>query len=146
MKLSRPNNRTCFADAIYALLSNKEKAPVSSSICSVMPAEGDTPILCANADLSKHGMALKRASSVYNQRGGTPYHLLKEQKCNLIINIKLGELQHGTGFSSHFIAWDGKTIWDHPYSVRVNFTSNCATVNECNLVFKKLHHRRCSSW
>ena len=144
--LSHPNNRTCLADEIYALLSHKEKAPVFSDICLGMPATGDTSIRCANNALAKHGMEPKRASSAYNQREGTPYHLLKDRQYNLIINIKLGDLHHGTGFSSHFVAWDGKTIWDHPDSVRVNFTSNHATLNICNLVFKKLYHMRCSSW
>ena len=93
-----------------------------------MPAEENTSILCANIALAKHGMMLKRVSSKCNQRGGLPYHVLKEGECNLIINIKLGDLQHRPPFASHFVAWDGKIIWDHPDYVKVNITSGRATV------------------
>ena len=94
--LPHSNNYTCLEEAFFALLPYKEKALVFLDICLVMPTTGDTSIRCANNALAKHGMVLRRASATYNQRGCTSYHLLKEQKHNIIINIKLGDLLHGT--------------------------------------------------
>ena len=140
-KQAHANNRTCLAEAICALLPDRKKALVFLDICLAMPMTGDTLIRCANNVLTKHGMVLRRVNTSYNQRGGTPFHLLKERNHNLVINIKLGDLLHGTGFTSHFIAWDGKTLWDHLDSVQVNFTSNQATVKGCNLIFKGLYQK-----
>ena len=50
-------------------------------------------------------------------------------------------------FVSHFVAWDGKIIWYRPDYVKVNTTSDRATVEGSNDVFKKLYHKkRFLSW
>ena len=97
-------------------MPDKKRAQVFLDICLAMPKIGDTSIRCANNVLVKHGMILRRANATYNQQGGLPFHLLKERNHKLVINIKLGDLRHGTGVTSHFI-WDGKTLWDHPDSL-----------------------------
>ena len=146
--LTDHNDRTCLADAICALLPDeKSKESVFLSICSEMPAKGDTSIACANIALARHGMVLERATSQYNQQGGLPYHLMKECKCQLVINIKLGDIAKRTLFASHFVAWDGKTVWDRPHNVKVNDTSDRATIDGSNGVFEKLYHKKMfSSW
>ena len=85
-----------------------------------MPKTGDSSVLCANKVLKKHGMVLRRANATYNQQGGYPFHLLKELKHKLLIHTKLVDIRHGTGATSHFISWDGKSLWDYPNSLRVN--------------------------
>ena len=142
------NGRTCLADAIGALLPDKQsKQSIFSSICSEMPAEGDTSIACANVALARHGMVLERATSQYNQRGGLPYHLMKECECRLVINIKLGVIARKTLFASHFVAWDGKVVWDRPHSVKVNDTSDRTTIEGSRDVFGRLYHKKqFSSW
>ena len=137
------NGRTCLADAICALLPDEQrKQSVFSSICLEMPAKGDTSIACTNVALARHGMVLERATSQYNQRGGLPYHLMKECECRLVINIKLGVIARKTMFASHFVAWDGKVVWDRPHSVKVNGTSDRATMKGSNNVFKRLCHKK----
>ena len=111
-----------------------------------MPTDGDTSIAQANTALVKHDLILKRCSQEYNRRGGLPFHLLKEKKCTLVISIKLGHLRNKTLSTSHFVAWDGNTIWDHPDRVKINRTSDQHTVQGIKDVFKKLYYKKFSSW
>ena len=87
-------------------------------------------------------MILRRANTTYNQQGGFPFHLPKERNHKLVINIKLVDVRHGTGATSHFISWDGKTLWDYPDSLRVNHNNKQATAKECNQIFKKLYKKQ----
>ena len=125
-------------------MPDKKKAQVFLDICLTMPKIGDTSILCVNNVLGKHGIIRRRANATYNQHGGLSFHLLKERNHKLVINIKLGDLRHGTGVTvtSYFISWDGKTLWDHPDSLRVNHNNKQATAKECNQIFKKLYKKQ----
>ena len=86
-------------------------------------------------------MVLRRANATYNQQGGYPFHLLKELNHKLLIHTKLVDILHGTGAASHFISWDGKSLWDYPDSLRVNQNNKQATPKESNLIFKKLYRK-----
>ena len=72
---------------------------------------------------------------------------MKECECRLVINIKLGVIARKTLFAPHFVAWDGKVVWDRPHSVKVNDTSDRTTIEGSRDVFGRLYHKKqFSSW
>jgi len=118
---TRKNDRTCLLEAISALLpSNEIKQAFCSELSSIMPRSGDTAITCANEALKPHRMLLKPVSKEYHQNGGAAFHLMKERQCKLVINIKLTNTKNQV--MSHFISWDGKTLYDQPEMSIVNDT------------------------
>ena len=106
-------------------------------MAAVMLAEGDTSILIIEYALTTHGLLLKPVSDQYIQTGGAPFHLLKEHDCKLIINTKLTNLEDKP--MSHFVAWEGKIITNHPQSIIVNNTSDHRNPEMSNLFFKKIY-------
>ena len=115
------NERTYLPDAMTALLPSDEKKTVYSAMVIDMPAEGDMSIFHIANALSKHGLSLERVSGKYNQKSRASYHLLKEKDCKLIANTRLIDLKGN--ILSHFVAWNGKVIIDHPNSSKVNDTT-----------------------
>ena len=137
LKTCSTNNRTCLLDAVGVLLqSSIKKDLVLYDIASSMPSEGDTSIEKAIDALSKHGMELKSVTGAYNKRGGAAYYLLQEQKCNLIINIKL--TNEKKEIMSHFVAWDGQLIYDRPKNIKVNERTDRSNEENSKMVFDKL--------
>ena len=53
-----------------------------------------------------------------------------------LVTIKVGDLEKENTWN-HFVAWDGKVIYDSPHNCKVNLRSNC-TKEGSNDVFKKL--------
>ena len=92
----------------------------------------------ANA-ISNHGISLERVIGKYNQKEGAPCHLLKEKDYKLIINIRLTDLKGNV--LSHFLAWNGKVIIDHPNSSKENDTTDRTNSEKSRLAFTKLFPR-----
>ena len=88
---------------------------------------------------SAHGMKLERASARFHnhKEGGLPaYRLMQEEECSLVVTIKVGNLEEENTWN-HFVAWDGKVIYNSPHHCKVNLTSN-RTKEGSKAVFKKL--------
>ena len=135
-----PNTRTCLPDAIINVLPDGcDKELVLADLLSAMPKFGDTRIADVMIPLARHGLRLERVTQKYNHRGGFPYHLLKEHDCSLIINLKLTNTKEET--VSHFVAWDGSIIYDHPYMSKVNNTTDRNTAEGSKNVFKKMYSK-----
>ena len=143
---SCPNNCTCLLDAITAILPpTMNKELVCSAIASSMPAEGDTSILNISNALAAHGLLLERVSEKYIRKGGAPFHLLQEHDCRLVINIKLTNIEGRT--ISHFVAWDGKVIYDRPFTSMVNETKDRTYPEMSKMAFAKLYPKsEFTSW
>ena len=77
-------------------------------------------------------------------RGGASYHLLKEKYCKLIVNIRLTDLKGN--ILSHFVAWNGKDIIDHPNSSKMNDTTDRTNPEKNRLAFAKLFPRIFLLW
>ena len=90
-----------------------------------MPSEGDTSPFNNTPVLDIHDLEFKRDTGTYNEKGGAPFHLLKEQECKLVINLAL--INKKGERMSHFVALDGKVITDFPEKVMVNKSTNRAT-------------------
>jgi hypothetical protein len=139
------NDRTCLMDAIRAIVPpEKDKEKVYGAMISAMASFGDTKISAIEPALADNGLMLDRVSRIYNQKGGYPFHLLQEHQCRLLINIKLINMEGA--MMSHFVAWDGKTIHDHPISSVVGGNStDRADFTGSKAVFNKLY-RKFKSW
>ena len=142
------NDRTCLIDAVHALLSADEQlkaATVYKAMESKLAPEGDTSIESVNEALTEFGMELLPVTGQYRKKGGLPYHLLQEQECKLVINIKLTNTQGQT--MNHSVAWDGNIIHDHPKICIVNRTTDREYWDSSNAVFHKLYPKKFfSSW
>ena len=109
--MSDTNICTCLLDSILVILPpSKNKELVGPVIASSMHVEGDTSIIDISNALSAHGLMLERVAAKYIRKGRAPFHLLQENDCRLVINIKLTNLEGRT--MCHFVAWDGKVIYD----------------------------------
>ena len=115
------NERTCLPDAVAALLPTKRKELIHAAMVECISAEGDTKVCQLYAPLDKHGLSLERVSRKYNRKGSYPHHLLQETDYNLIVHIRLTDLKGEV--MSHFVAWNGKVIIDHPKYSKVNDTT-----------------------
>ena len=104
-----------------------------------MLVEGDTSIFHIANILSDHGLSLERISGKYNRKGEASCHLLKENYCKLIVNIRLTDLKGN--ILSHFVAWNGKDIIDHPNSSKMNDTTDRTNPEKNRLAFAKLFPR-----
>ncbi len=131
------NSRTCLVDAIMNLLSTRrDGSSVLSALTSAMPDEGDTSIKDVSGVLASHNMQLVSVSGEYIKKGGAPFNLFKEHKCSHILKIKLTDSEGDD--INHFVAWDGKTIHDDPYSRIVNETADRRDKTSSTKVFDKL--------
>ena len=139
LSTNKGNNRTCMPFAIAALLQDHPDImdAILESLLSAMPGEGDMKTSEAKKALAPHGMWLERVGKNYNKKGGYPYHLLQEYKCNLIIHIKLTNIRKQNMF--HCISWDGTTIHDQPQSIKVNDTYDRRKPHLARKVFDKLY-------
>ena len=139
------NDRTCLMDAIRAIVPpEKDKEKVYGAMISAMASFGDTKVSAIEPALADNGLMLDRVSRIYNQKGGYPFHLLQEHQCRLLINIKLINMEGA--IMSHFVAWDGETIHDHPISSVVGGNStDRADFTRSKAVFNKLY-RKFKSW
>ena len=89
--------------------------------------------------LAAQHLQLERVTQKYIKKGGAPYHLLQEHNCRLIINIKLTNQKKQT--MPRFVAWDGKTVHDHPYVIRVNKTTDRTDPTKSKMVFQQLYKK-----
>jgi len=138
--ISGPNTRTCLLDAVMALLSsNVNRDKIRDTIIALMPPTGDTQMLVARNALSQFGLGLESATSAYQKKGGIAYHLLQERQCQLILHIKLTTKSNRE--ASHFVAWDGKMIHDHPKSSLVSDINDRKTKERSREVFSKLYRK-----
>jgi hypothetical protein len=131
------NERTCLPDAVAALLPTNTKELVHAAMVKCMPEEGDTSILQLSTALARHRLSLLRVSRKYNRKGGFPHQLLKEKDCQLIVHIRLTDLN--ANVMSHFVAWDGNVIIDHPKSSKVNDATDRTDPKKSKLAFGKLY-------
>ena len=131
------NERTCLLDEVATLPPTERKELIHVAMVECMPAEGNTKVCQLYTPIGKHCLSLERVSHRYNKKGGYPYHLLQETDCNLIIHIRLTDMK-GEAIS-HFVAWNGKVIIDHPKSSKVNDTTDRTDQEKSNLAFGKLY-------
>ena len=107
------------------------------AISSSMPTEGDTSMMNITDALATNGLMLKQVNAKYIRKGGAPFHILQERECRMIISIKLTNLEGMT--MSHFVAWDGKVIYDRPFTSNVNNIRDRANPERSNMAFAKLY-------
>ena len=65
------------------------------------------------ADFLTHNLVPKPVSERYIQEGGPAFLLLQEQNCQLIVDIKITNL-NDNDVVYHSVAWDGKVIANIP--------------------------------
>ena len=129
------NTHTCLLDSIYALMEpGRLREALYKAMVQAMPAEGDTTIAALDDALASHGLELRSCGKLYHKEGGAALHLMMERDCRLVISIKLTNTAGQK--MSHFVAWDGKVVYDKPQNCWVNSTSNRA---DPKLVFGKLY-------
>jgi hypothetical protein len=137
---ANPNDRTCLAKAITAHISDEEKQEsfIKAAI-KAKPKDRDTSPGDLFQVLATHGLSLQRASKDYFLPGSPRcQHLLKEVDCALVVHLLL-DRKH-----SHFVAWDGKTIHDDPYSLEISRMDR-TTSKASEAVFSKLY-QDCEEW
>ena len=116
---------------------------VHASLLLSMPSKGEPTIGAMRGALAAHGMKLERASARFHnhKEGGSPaYRLIQEKECSLVVNFKVGDLEKENTWN-HFVAWDGKVIYDSPHHCKVNLTSD-RTKEGSKAVFKKLFSKK----
>ena len=134
--------RTCLPDAVVALLppQMKHQAP---SLYVAMPKGRDAAPLDLRDELHCLGLLLERAPK-YIKKGHTVAHLLlQERVCKLVVHVRLTDADEN--IISHFVAWDGSTVIDHPYNVKVNSTSDRSSPIKSQEAFDKLFKRHYKS-
>ena len=132
------NPRTCLLRAILPFTQPRERDLLVADVVAPMPAEGDTSIKDISGPLAKHRIRLQRVSGAYLCKGGAPFHLFNRQECKLIVAVRLVN-REGRAWT-HFVAWDGRTIHDRPYSVEVAFR-DCRNPKSSKVAFGKLFPR-----
>ena len=134
------NKRTCLLDAVLSILfpnNNADKLKVK--ITNAMPKEGDTSIMDIESALRECGLKLELKNNMYIKKGGAAYHLFHENDCRLIIRIKLVNLNGQK--MTHFVAWDGKTVYDNPYNLDVDSDKDRETKHASKMAFGGLYPR-----
>ena len=136
--------RKCLPDAIIALLDEGTKNQ-GVELYAVMPKERDASPNDLKDTLSRLGLCLKRVTGEYKKVDCLPsYLLLKEEKCKLVIHVNLTDADGNA--ISHFIAWDGTTVFDHPYNLRINKTTDRMNESNSQQAFEKLFTRSYLAW
>ena len=136
--------RKCLPDAIIALLDEGTKKQ-GVELYAVMPKERDASPNDLKDTLSRLGLCLKRVTGEYKKVDCLPsYLLLKEEKCKLVIHVNLTDADGNA--ISHFIAWDGTTVFDHPYNLRINKTTEHMSESNSQQAFEKLFTRSYLAW
>ena len=136
--------RKCLPDAIIALLDEGTKKQ-GGELYAVMPKERDTSPNDLKDALSRLGLCLKRVTREYKKVDCLPsYLLLKEEKCKLVIHVNLTDADGNA--ISHFIAWDGTTVFDHPFNLRINKTTDRMSESNSQQAFEKLFTRSYLVW
>ena len=136
--------RTCLPDAVVALLPPELKQQ-ASSLYAAMPKDRDAAPLDLRIELCRLGLSLERATPNYVKKGHAPAHLLlQERTCKLVVHVRLTDADENR--ISHFVAWDGSTVIDHPYNVRVNSTSDRSSPIKSQEAFDKLFKRYYKRW
>lgn len=136
--------RKCLPDAIIALLDEGTKKQ-GVELYAVMPKERDASPNDLKDTLSRLGLCLKRVTGEYKKVDCLPsYLLLKEEKCKLVIHVNLTDADGNA--ISHFIAWDGTTVFDHPYNLRINKTTDRMNESNSQQAFEKLFTRSYLAW
>ena len=107
-----------------------------------IPLEGETSIKDVREALATHGMKLVLDNKRFlnhkgaRSKGGPALNLMQETHCCLVITIKIIDLDEKYTWN-HFVAWDGKVIYDSPHNCKVNLKSD-RTKKGNKAVFKKL--------
>ena len=136
--------RTCLPDAVVALLPPELKQQ-ASCLYAAMPKDRDAAPLDLRIELCRLGLSLERATPNYVKKGHAPAHLLlQERTCKLVVHVRLTDADENR--ISHFVAWDGSTVIDHPYNVRVNSTSDRSSPVKSQEAFDKLFKRYYKRW
>ena len=95
-------------------------------------------------ELDRLGLSLERAPE-YFKKGHTAAHLLlQERTCKLVVHVHLTDADENK--ISHFVAWDGSTVIDHPYNVKVNSSSDRSSPVKSQEAFDKLFKRYYKKW
>ena len=131
------NTRTCLIEAFRKLIPDQDpNGHFWSQLAERMPETGDTSLLHLKPVLDANGVIVTDVTGMYQVKHGVPFNILQERECALILNIRLVNPKGQK--ISHFVAWDGKTIFDNP--------SNCCVSNikdrkpgASNNVFRKLY-------
>ena len=112
----------------------------ASGLYTAMPKGRDAAPLDLRDGLCRLGLSLERATPDYIKKGHTPARLLlHERTCKLVVHVRLTDADEN--IISHFVAWDGSTVIDHPYNGRVNSTSDRPSPIKSQEAFDKLFKR-----
>ena len=137
--------RTCLLDAITNLMPGGEKiSRLRSRILGIMTPGEDASVKMIESSLAKENMVLEYARGRYKVKGGEYVNLLRKTKCQLIIQMKLCNLKNET--MSHYVAWDGVTIFDKPTIRVIDRERDLANKNASKMVFGSLFPRSEFKW
>ena len=136
--------QTCLPDAVAALLPPQLKQQ-ASNLCAAMPKGRDAAPLDLRDELCCLGLLLVCATPGYIKEGKTASHLLlKERTCKLVFHVCLTDANENV--ISHVVAWNSSTMIDHPYSVKVNNTSDWSSPINSREAFDELFKKHYKIW
>ena len=125
-------------DSIASIIPpTKNKNELIAVLASSMPSEGDTKREMMRCALARSDLVLKQVNNKFLKKGGAPYHLFKENECQIIIRLQLTDRMGRIIW--HFVAWDGGVIFDYPYSNKINMRIDRASQEASNLAFGRLY-------
>ena len=135
--------QTCLPDAVSALLPPQLKQ-WGPNLFAAMPKGRDAAPQDLKNELDRLGLSLERAPE-YFKKGHTAAHLLlQERTCKLVVHVHLTDADENK--ISHFVAWDGSTVIDHPCNVKVNSSSDRSSPVKSQEAFDKLFKAYCKTW
>ena len=136
--VGRKNSRTCLLDAIKQILPpNIDVEGLSSMIEAQMPKEGDTSIMDIKCALLEHSLILEVVNKKYIKRGGAAFYLFMETSCRLIVRLRLINVEQEIMY--HFVAWDGKTVYDSPNDIVIDREKDLTSGQASKMAFDKLY-------
>ena len=136
--MGRKNSRACLLDAIKQILPpNIDVVALSAMIEAQMPKEGDTSIMDINCALLEHSLILEVVNKTYIKRGGAAFYLFMETSCRLIVRLRLINVKQEIMY--HFVAWDGKTVYDSPNDIVIDREKDLTSGQVSKMAFGKLY-------
>ena len=109
-----------------------------------MPKGRDAAPQDLKHELHHLGLSLERAPEYFKKGHMAAHLLLQERTCKLVVHVRLTDADENK--ISHFVSWDGSTVIDHPYNVKVNSTSDRSSPVRSQEVFDKLFKRHYRNW
>ena len=114
-------SRLCIPESICALLQVGSRRTAWEAMLSARRTDRDMCLKDLIPTIAPLGIWVRRVTGQYNRWGGVPLHLFtmtKNKNCILLIDLNLVDLKGRR--CRHFVAFDGKNIYDHPMTAKVN--------------------------